>query len=163
MMLKKCDRVLAQLNEALCTHNEAEMFLTVWIGILELSTGKLTACNAGHEYPMIKHPDGSYVMYKDKHGLVLGAMQHMKYDEYEIQLEPGSKIFVYSDGLPEATNNDEKMFGVNRVVETLNENPDDDPEQTLQNMMKAVDEFVKDAEQFDDLTMLCLEYKGKQN
>ena len=163
MMLKKCDRVLAQLNEALCTHNEAEMFLTAWIGILELSTGKLTACNAGHEYPIIKHPDGSYVMYKDKHGLVLGAMQHMKYDEYEIQLEPGSKIFVYSDGLPEATNKDEKMFGVNRVVEALNENPDDSPEQTLQNMIKAVDAFVEDAEQFDDLTMLCLEYKGKQN
>ncbi|MBR2701385.1 MAG: SpoIIE family protein phosphatase [Erysipelotrichaceae bacterium] len=162
MMIKKCDRVLAQLNEALCSHNEAEMFLTVWIGILEISTGKLTACNAGHEYPMIKHPDGNYEMLKDKHGLVLGAMQHMKYTEYEIYLEPGSKVFVYTDGLPEATNKDEKMFGTDRVVETLNVDPNVSPEQTLQNMRKAVDEFVQDAEQFDDLTMLCIEYRGKQ-
>jgi len=162
MMIKNCDRVLAQLNEALCSHNEAEMFLTVWIGILEISTGKLTACNAGHEYPMVKHPDGNYEMLKDKHGLVLGAMQHMKYTEYEIYLEPGSKVFVYTDGLPEATNKDEKMFGTDRVVETLNVDPNVSPEQTLQNMRKAVDEFVQDAEQFDDLTMLCIEYRGKQ-
>ena len=103
---------------------------------------------------MIKRPDGNYEMLKDKHGLVLGAMQHMKYTEYEIYLEPGSKVFVYTDGLPEATNKDEKMFGTDRVVETLNVDPNVSPEQTLQNMRKAVDEFVQDAEQFDDLTML---------
>lgn len=162
MMMKKCDRVLSQLNEALFTHNEAEMFLTVWIGILEISTGKLTACNAGHEYPMIKRADGSYELLKDKHGLVLGVMQHMKYVEYEINLEPGDKVFVYTDGLPEATDKNEKMFGINRVLDALNKNPDENPEQTLENMRKAVDEFVEDAEQFDDLTMLCLEYRGKQ-
>ena len=160
MMGKSASSVLAQLNEALCSNNEADMFLTVWIGILEISTGKLTASNAGHEYPIIKHPDGNYELYKDRHGLVLGAMQHMKYTEYELDLEPGSKLFVYTDGVPEATNKEEQMFGIDRLLDSLNRDPDASPEQTLTNVIDDVNNFVQFAEQFDDVTMLFMEYKG---
>ena len=88
-------------------------------------------------------------------------MYGSKYTEYELQLEPGSKIFVYTDGVPEATSSDKKLFGTDRMLEALNKDPDADPKTLLDNVREAVDDFVKDAEQFDDLTMLCLEYKGK--
>ena len=154
--------ILAKTNEAVCSNNEAQMFVTVWLGILEISTGKLTAANAGHEYPILKKPDGSYELYKDVHGFVIGGMDHIKYKEYELKLEPGSRLFVYTDGLPEATDANKEMFGTDRVLEVLNEHADASPAQVLEHMTKAVEGFVKDAEQFDDLTMLCLEYKGSQ-
>ena len=153
--------ILAKTNEALCSNNEAEMFVTVWLGILDITSGKVVAANAGHEYPVLKDPDGSYELYKDKHGFVLGAMPGMKYKEYEFTLKPGSKIFVYTDGVPEATDANNELFGTERMVAALNEKPDAKPEEVLNNMRDAVNRFVKDAEQFDDLTMLCLEYTGK--
>ena len=140
------------------------MFLTVWIGILDIRTGKLTAANAGHEYPMVKSPDGEYEILKDRHGFVIGGLDESVYTEYELQLMPGSRLFVYTDGLPEATDREGKMFGLDRALEVLNEEPSADPEKVIKNMNAAVDGFVKDAEQFDDLTMLSFEYKGiKEN
>ena len=153
-------QILAKTNEALCSNNTAEMFVTVWLGIVELSTGRLTAANAGHEYPVFKHPHGAYELYKDKHGFVVGGMEDAQYQEYEVQLEPGSRIFVYTDGLPEATDKKQEMFGTDRILNVLNEVPDAGPNQVLEHMSTAVDFFVQDAEQFDDLTMLCMEYKG---
>lgn len=153
-------KILENTNEAICANNQEEMFVTVWLGILELSTGKLVAANAGHEYPMFKKPNGEYELYKDNHGFVIGGMEGMKYKEYTLQLEPGSKIFLYTDGLPEAADLNNTMFGNDRIVETLNENPDLSPEETLRNMQKAVDNFVKEAEQFDDLTMMSFTYYG---
>ena len=152
--------ILKKTNEAICPSNEAEMFVTVWIGMLELSTGKLTCANAGHEYPVFKRPGGRFELYKDKHDLVVGAMEGVRYREYEMQLEPGEKLFVYTDGVPEAMNASLELFGTERMMEALNGNPDASPMQVLKNVRKAVDDFVLDAEQFDDLTMLCLEYKG---
>ena len=152
--------ILAKTNEAICSNNDAQMFVTVWLGILEISTGRLTCANAGHEYPVFKRPDGSYELYKDRHGFVIGGMEGVKYREYEIQLEPGAKLFVYTDGVPEATNADNELFGTNRMMAALNARPDAAPMEVLKNMRAHVDDFVKDAEQFDDLTMLCLEYKG---
>ncbi len=99
---------------------------------------------------------------KDKHGFVIGGMNGMRYKEYEIQLEPGSKLFVYTDGVPEATNGEKELFGTDRMLKALNDAPDADPQQTLHNVRAAVDGFVKDAEQFDDLTMVCVEYKGNK-
>ena len=153
--------ILTKTNEAICSNNPESMFVTVWVGMLELSTGKLTAANAGHEYPIIRQPGGSFGLYKDRHGFVLGGMPGSKYREYELQLEPGAKIFVYTDGVPEAKKADNEMFGTERTVAALNEQPDAAPEKLLKNVRTAVDAFVLDAEQFDDLTMLCLEYKGK--
>ena len=154
------EKLLTTINETICQNNKMEMFVTVWIGILEISTGKLTAANAGHEYPVLTGKDGRFELVKDKHGLVVGGMDCAVYKEYELTLEPGSKLFVYTDGVPEATNAEKELFGTDRLLETLNRDPGASPENILKNVTAAVDAFVKDAEQFDDITMLCLEYKG---
>lgn len=155
--------VLEKLNELMCSGNHEEMFVTVWLGMLEISTGRLVAANAGHEYPIIKNGNGDYEVFKDKHGFVIGGMDGMKYTNYEIMLEPNSKVFVYTDGLAEATDKDNNLFGIDRVLETLNQDKDASPEDTLKNVHSAVDAFVEEEPQFDDLTMLCLHYKGPDN
>ena len=152
--------ILTKTNQAICSNNEAQMFVTVWVGILELSTGKLTCANAGHEYPVFKRPDGCFELYKDRHGFVIGGLDGAKYKEYEMQLEPGAKLFVYTDGVPEATNAGNELFGTERMLEALNSAQAAAPMDVLKTVRKAVDGFAKEAEQFDDLTMLCLEYKG---
>ena len=152
--------VLTEANETICRSNKMEMFVTVWIGILEISTGKLTAANAGHEYPVLKRPDGSFELIKDKHGLVIGGMEGVRYKEYELQLEPGAKFFLYTDGIPEATDSENQMFGTQRMVDALNEDPDASPEDLIRNVRRAVGDFVLDAEQFDDMTMMCVEFRG---
>ena len=151
--------VLEKTNDMICKSNKEEMFVTVWFGLLEISTGKITAANAGHEYPMIKQPDGKFELFKDKHGFVIGGMDGMKYKEYEITLQKGGKIFLYTDGVPEATNTNNELFGTDRMLDVLNRDPDIQPAQMLGEMRKAVDEFVGEASQFDDLTMLGLELK----
>lgn len=153
-------QILMDANDDISTNNKLEMFVTVWLGILEISTGKLIASNAGHEYPVWKRPDGGFELIKDKHGFVIGGMEGMKYTEYEMQLEPGSKLFLYTDGVPEATNAENELFGTERMISALNKGAGEDPEQILRHVRSSVDEFVQDAEQFDDLTMLCIEYNG---
>ena len=153
--------VLGTVNQLICENNKEEMFVTVWFGILDLASGILTAANAGHEYPVIKTPDGPFEVFKDKHGFVLGTMEGIRYKEYELHLEPGAKLFVYTDGLSEAQNSEEELFGRNRIVQALNSAMDEPPEGLLRAVDEAVGEFVGDAEQFDDLTMLCVEYSGK--
>jgi len=154
-------KVLAVANNDICADNNAQMFVTVWMGILEISTGILTAANAGHEFPALKKPGESFELYKDKHGFVIGGMPDLNFKEYQIQMEPGTKLFVYTDGVPEATDANDELFGNDRMIEALNSDPDAAPEQILKNVRAHVDAFVKDAEQFDDLTMMCIEYKGK--
>ena len=151
---------LEAVNRQICANNREEMFVTVWLGILEISTGKLSAANAGHEYPAMRHPDGLFELVKDKHGFVIGGMDGVKYREYELRMTPGSKLFLYTDGVPEATDANQELFGTDRMLEALNSDPDAAPADILKNVRSAVDSFVKDAEQFDDLTMLCVEYKG---
>ncbi len=160
MMGKSPAQILSDTNAAICSNNREEMFVTVWLGILEISTGKLTAANAGHEYPVIKRSDGGFELFKDKHGFVIGGMSGVRYKEYELTLTPGSKIFVYTDGVPEATDSAGSMFGTDAMLAALNKDPAAEPERILKNVRGAVDEFVKQAEQFDDLTMLCMEYKA---
>ena len=155
--------VLTRTNDALCSNNQAEMFVTTWVGILELSTGKLTCANAGHEYPVLRRAQGQFELYKDKHDIVIGWMEGLAYEEYTLTLHPGDKLFLYTDGVPEATNAENKMFGNERMVEALNMDPEAAPRQILSNVREAVRAFVKDAEQFDDLTMLCVEYNGEQH
>ena len=160
-MGKSPAQILTDTNTSICANNKGEMFVTVWLGILEISTGKLTAANAGHEYPALKDAEGPFELYRDRHGLVIGGMEGIRYKEYELQLRPGSKLFFYTDGVPEATDAQNELFGMERMIAALNADPDAVPEQILKNVRTAVDGFVKDAEQFDDLTMLCMEYKGK--
>ena len=152
--------ILEKTNDLLCDNNQAEMFVTVWLGILEISTGKLTAANAGHEFPAICKKGGSFELYKDTHGFVVGGMEGVHYKGYDLQLNPGDKLFVYTDGVPEATDDSGEMFGTDRMIETLSSCTDNTPKEILQGVRNAVDSFVGDAEQFDDLTMMCLEYKG---
>ena len=159
MLGKSTAEILNKTNEALCSNNQVEMFVTIWLGILEISTGKIIAANAGHEYPALMK-DGKFALLKDKHGFVIGGMDGVRYKEYEIDLKPGDKLFVYTDGVPEATDSSNNMFGTERMITALNQDPGASPEKLLHNVRSAVDGFVKEAEQFDDLTMLCIEYKG---
>ena len=152
--------VLKKANRQICTNNQEGMFVSVWLGILDITTGKVVCTNAGHEYPVIKEPEGSFKIFKEEHGLVLGLVKDFEYNEYELQLSPGSKIFVYTDGVAEASTSDKKMFGMGRIENALNECSDKSPEEILRHVHESVNSFVGDAEQFDDLTMLCFEYKG---
>ncbi len=154
-------QVLQAVNNQICSNNREEMFVTVWFGVLDTETGIITAANAGHEYPVLMQSGGRFELLKDKHGFVIGAMDGVRYKEYELKLTQGSKLFLYTDGVPEATNAQNELFGTDRMLAALNEDPDTSPEGILRNVRAAVDGFVLDAEQFDDLTMLCLEYKGE--
>ena len=152
--------ILQKTNEALCSNNQVEMFVTAWVGIVEISTGRLVAANAGHEYPVIRHENGSFELFKDKHGLVIGGMADTVYTEYELSLKPGDKIFLYTDGITEASDTDGRMFGTDRLIDALNQAPSCSAKEIIENVRSSVDVFVKEAEQFDDLTMLCFEYNG---
>ena len=162
MQGKSPAEILTATNRAICENNPQDMFVTTWLGILELSTGKLTAANAGHEYPAVKRAGGRFEVIKSKHSLFIGGMEDVTYKEYELYMEPGDQIFLYTDGLPEATDGDGKMFGIDRMTDALNEYIDERPRAVIEGMRESVNGFVKDAEQFDDITMMCLEYNGKQ-
>ena len=155
--------ILSRANQTICANNPMEMFVTVWLGILELSTGRLIAANAGHEYPVLKKAGGRFELLRDKHGFVIGGMNGVKYKEYELLLEPGAKLFLYTDGIPEAADATGSMFGTARMLAALNKEPDLTPEQILKTVRTEVNGFVNEAEPFDDLTMLCIEYTGPTN
>ncbi|MDD4368216.1 MAG: PP2C family protein-serine/threonine phosphatase [Oscillospiraceae bacterium] len=152
--------VLEKVNNQLCVNNEAEMFVTVWLGILEISTGKMACANAGHEYPAVKRRDSGFELFKDKHGFVLAGMRGSRYKEYELQLARGEAIFVYTDGVTEATNAHEELYGTKRALAALNKREKVSCEELLQSVHGDVNQFVGEAPQFDDITMLCLEYRG---
>ena len=153
-------QILGTLNSMISENNASKMFVTVWLAILDLQTGKLIAANAGHEYPIIKKPGEKFELLKDKHCFIVGGKKKMTYKEYEMDLEPGTVIFVYTDGVPEAKNAENKMYGLDATVDALNKEVDADVETLVKNVQDSVSDFVKDAEQFDDLTALCIEYCG---
>ena len=153
-------KILTEVNTEICSRNPEEMFVTVWLGVLEISTGVLTAASAGHEYPAIKHPGGSFELLKDKHGFVIGGMPGIRYRDYTLQLEPGSRLFFYTDGVPEATDSAQQMFGTDRMIAALRTREDGNPEEILEAVRNAVKVFVGKAEPFDDLTMLGITYNG---
>ena len=151
-------QILSFVNNDLCEHETSEMFATVWLGILELSTGRVIAANAGHEFPAVMKK-GTFTLLKDTHGFVLGGLMDVPYKDYEIWMEPGDKLFLYTDGVPEATDKDEQMFGTKQMLNVLNQDPQASPQKILENVSSGIKDFVKEAEPFDDLTMLCIEYK----
>ena len=152
--------ILTYVNHQLCQNNKSMMFCTVWLGILDLKTGKLTAANAGHEYPAVKRQGGRYELMMDEHDPAIGVRDGLRYREYELTLNRGDMLFQYTDGVTEATDSDLEMFGEERLVEALNLAPDGDPEATIRNIHVAIEGFVKQATQFDDITMLCVRYNG---
>ena len=154
-------KILETVNDQLCEGNEAMIFVTVWLGILEISTGRFRCANAGHEYPILKRDGEPYQIFKEPHGRPMGIMEGSTYQDYEIMMHQGDRLFVYTDGVPEAMAADKSMYGIDRAVEALNRNPDASPQQTVESVRADVDAFVGEADQFDDLTMLALEYRGK--
>ncbi|MBR4331827.1 MAG: serine/threonine-protein phosphatase [Clostridia bacterium] len=155
-------KVLTDANNAICANNREGLFVTVWLGILDMITGKVVAANAGHERPAVMHAGGDFELIDDPHGLAIGGIEGMKYKEYEFTLNAGDKLFLYTDGVPEATNAEEKLFGKERMLEALNAVKDETPQGVLKGVRRSVDGFVQQAEQFDDLTMLCVVYRGHE-
>ena len=155
--------ILTDVNEELCRSNDAELFVTVWLAILDLSAGKGLACNAGHEHPAIRRAGGRYELIEYRHSPAVATMEGIRFRDHEFELNPGDSLFVYTDGLAEATNAQEELFGTERMIEALNRQPDASPECVLKTVRQVVDEFVGDAPQFDDLTMLCLQYSGSSD
>lgn len=158
----KPSEILEFVNNRICSSNQADMFVSVWLGILNIETGEVIAANAGHEYPVIRRNGGNFELLKDKHGFVIGGMPGMRYKDYEFTLKEDDALFLYTDGIPEANNIDKELFGNDRMLDALNIDPDAKPEQILSNMKEEVKKFVGEADQFDDLTMLCLKYHGNQ-
>lgn len=150
--------ILYDVNNQLCEGNDADLFVTVWLGIIQISTGKVTAANAGHEHPAIKRKDGQFELDIYKHSPAVAAMEGMRFKEHEFQLNPGDSLFVYTDGVPEATNPSNELYGVERMLRVLNQNPDADAKKLLETVKLDIDRFAEDSPQFDDITMLCFRF-----
>jgi len=149
-------QILETVNNQLCENNKSRMFVTVWICIFEISTGRCVAANAGHEYPAIRKNGGAFELIEDEHGFVLGGIRDSRYEEYEFLLEKGDTLFVYTDGVTEAADSEEEIFETDRMLEALNRNGEAAPSGLIGNVTAAISDFVGEAEQFDDITMLCI-------
>ena len=157
------EAVFSDANEKLCEGNEAGMFVTAWMGCLNVKTGLLTFANAGHNPPLLKRADGSFEYLKTRAGFVLAGMEGIRYRKNELQLSPGDKLFLYTDGVTEAINTQQELYGEDRLLEVLNRNKDADPGAICQAVKEDVDAFASDAEQFDDITMLCIAFTGEES
>ncbi len=151
---------LASVNNQLCERNEEEFFVTVWCAVLEISTGKGIAANAGHEHPVLRRAGGRYELQIYKHSLPVGSIADIPFRQHAFELHPGDSFFVYTDGVAEATNGQNELYGAERMLAALNRDPDAEPKQVLANMKRDIDSFVNGAEQFDDITMLSFLYLG---
>ena len=162
MMGSSPSEILHDVNNQLCEGNVAGLFVTVWLGILEISTGKGVSVNAGHEHPVIRKHDDEFSLIVYKHSPAVAAMEDLSFKEHEFQLDPGDTLFVYTDGVAEASNAANELFGTDRMLDALNKEPGAVPEKLLENVMDGINEFVQGAEQFDDITMLALKYFGPE-
>jgi serine phosphatase RsbU (regulator of sigma subunit)/anti-sigma regulatory factor (Ser/Thr protein kinase) len=152
-------KILQMANEELCDGNDAEMFITVWVGILDLETGIMTCGNAGHEYPAVMRKGGKFELVMDRHDFVLGGMPGIPYRESRISLQPGDSIFVYTDGVTEATDSEKQLYGTERMLDALNRTTEMTPKERIACVRKDIDAFVGEAPQFDDITMLSFSMK----
>ena len=154
---------LRNVNNQLMEGNEVEFFVTVWLAVVEISTGRGVVVNAGHEHPVLRRSDGKFELIKYRHSLAVAAMEDVRFKEREFQLYPGDTVFVYTDGVAEASNSKNELYGTDRMLSILNQNLDADPEEVLRGVMRGINDFVDGAEQFDDITMLCFRYNGPVN
>ena len=153
---------LESVNNQLCEGNDEGYFVTVWVAVLDIPTGKGIAANAGHEHPVLRRAGGGYELQIYRHAMPVGTMKGLPFREHEFQLHPGDSFFVYTDGVAEATDRNDELYGTDRMLEALNRDPDAEPEQVLANIMNDIRNFVDGAEQFDDITMLCFRYQGPE-
>ncbi len=152
---------LANVNAQLCEGNEAGFFVTVWLAVIDLETGDALEANAGHEYPAVRRGSGLYELVKTRHSPAVAVMEGMRFRQTEFHLDPGDRLFVYTDGVTEATNAQNELFGEERLLEALNRDPDAMPTELLPGVKKEIDAFVGEAPQFDDITMLGFIYNGR--
>ena len=155
--------VLTSVNKRLIEANEADMFVTVWLAVLTISTGHVEYVNAGHEYPAIHRKDGGFEIFKDIHGMPVAAMKKTKFRQGDFDLDPGDTLFVYTDGVTDAVNSTGESFGIERTVHALNLKPDGTPRELNDIVRGAVDEFRGEEPQFDDTTMLVMKYYGPRH
>ncbi len=155
--------VLSEVNNQLCEGNEAELFVTVWLAIIDINTGKGMAANAGHEHPVLRRADGSFELIEYRHSPAVATMEGLKFREHEFELHKGDTLIEYSDGVTEATNAKNELFGNDRLLEALNKEPDAEPARLLENLRNSIDKFVGNAPQFDDITMLGFKFFGKSD
>ena len=151
--------IFEMVNDTLCEGNDAEMFVTVWIGIIDLDTGHMTCANAGHEYPVLMRNGEQFELYKQRHSPALATIEGLPFREYELDLNPGDSLFVYTDGVPEAINEQEEDYKTDRLVEVLNQNKDLPLKDLLPAVRQDIADFVGEADQFDDITMLGFRYE----
>lgn len=155
-------KVLSIVNRRLLEGNEAEMFVTVWLGILTISTGEIVYVDAGHEYPAIAHKDGKFELFKDVHGMAVAALEFTKFKEGTIQLEPGDTLYLYTDGVTDANNPSKERFDTDRMVDALNINPNGTVKEINDNVHNAIRDFMQDEPPFDDTTMMVFRYNGPE-
>ena len=153
--------VFAEVNNMLCESNSEGLFITAFEGVLDLRTGEFRFVNAGHEPPYIAHAGGPFTPHKIRPGFVLAGMEDIRYKSGSIQIDPGDKIFQYTDGVTEATDANNNLYGAERLAAVLNTVKDKTPNDILPAVKNDMDKFVGDAPQFDDITMLCLEFKER--
>ncbi len=151
---------LTGVNKQLLENNQKGLFVTVWLAVVELSTGRGVAANAGHEHPTLRRAGGQYELVEYRHASPVGILKRSKFPEHEFELHPGDSLFIYTDGVAEATDRNETLFGTDRMLAALNREPDADCARVLENVMDGIRAFVDGAEQFDDITMLCFRYHG---
>ena len=154
------EEVFTLANEKLCEGNDAGMFVTAWMGILNIRNGKVLFANAGHNHPLVKHSDGTFEYLKSRAGFVLAGMEGVRYHKNELVLEPGDAIYLYTDGVTEATDLNEELYGEDRLHSILEKYKDETMEVICSEIKKDVDLFAGEAPQFDDITMLALKYNG---
>jgi len=154
--------ILNYVNEKLCENNKLQYFVTVWLAIVEISTGKGVAANAGHEHPALRRAGGEFELVKYIHSPGVAMIDGVRFREHTFELYPGDTVFVYTDGVPEATDNNNVLFESDRMLAALNKDPDADLETLLRTVRKEIDDFVNGAPQFDDITMLAFRYDGPQ-
>ena len=152
--------ILRTVNERVCWKNPAEMFVTVWLGILDIPSGRLTCCNAGHEFPAVRRAGGRYELFRDTHCFVVGGMEGTRYRDYELDLMPGDSLYLYTDGVTEAHDKAGALFGTERMIGALNTDPGAGAEELLAGMDRELEKFSQDAEQFDDITQMYFKYCG---
>jgi len=152
--------VFERVNKELCEGNEINMFVTAWMGIVDLKTGVVKCVNAGHEYPSIQSGGGLFELVKDKHRPPLGTVEDLTYEEYEMRLEPGDCLFLYTDGVAEAVNVAYEQYGTERLLNILSANSGQPMTELLADVKADIENFVGEADQFDDITMMGFRYNG---
>jgi serine phosphatase RsbU (regulator of sigma subunit)/anti-sigma regulatory factor (Ser/Thr protein kinase) len=157
-----CSKILSTVNDQLCENNDISMFVTIWVGVLTISTGEFRYANAGHEYPAIKRANGKFELIKERHSPPIGCMEGIPYKEHKTKLEPGDIIYVYTDGVTEANNSKNELFGESRMLDALNLPNDGDLLVLESNIKDSIDAFIEGTPQFDDITMLSMKYNGPQ-